>query len=184
YEELLTVSCDLETTINSRPLTYLSDEMEELMPLTPSLFLQDLKQTGVPDLDLVDSSKLNIRVKHCDSIRKELRSRFRKEYLSQLIQKANVKDYVQNGEPNSLEHPYVPYIADLEEDDSGGAPQVWSSTPIDFNESVTNAVPTKSRTEKARTKTPIPCLSPVNLSSVESASFNPQLVNEGKHTKL
>ncbi|GBO46822.1 hypothetical protein AVEN_4161-1, partial [Araneus ventricosus] len=78
YEELLTVSCDLETTINSRPLTYLSDEMEELMPLTSSLFLQDLKQTGVPDLDIVDSNKLNIRLKHCDSIRKELRSRFRK----------------------------------------------------------------------------------------------------------
>ncbi|GBL63633.1 hypothetical protein AVEN_124829-1, partial [Araneus ventricosus] len=91
YEELLTVSCDLETTINSRPLTYLSDEMEELMPLTPSLFLQDLKQTGVPDLDIVDSNKLNIRLKHCDSIRKELRSRFRKEYLSQLVQKASVK---------------------------------------------------------------------------------------------
>ncbi|GBL89025.1 hypothetical protein AVEN_255176-1 [Araneus ventricosus] len=91
YEELLTVSCDLETTISSRPLTYLSDEMEELMPLTPSLFLQDLKQTGVPDLYLVDPSKLNIRVKHCDSVRKELRSRFRKEYLSQLVQKASVK---------------------------------------------------------------------------------------------
>ncbi|GBN22896.1 hypothetical protein AVEN_254538-1 [Araneus ventricosus] len=49
--------------------------MEELLPLTSSLFLQDLKQTGVPDLDLVDSSKLNIRLKHCGTVRKELRSR-------------------------------------------------------------------------------------------------------------
>ncbi|GBN86273.1 hypothetical protein AVEN_64257-1 [Araneus ventricosus] len=76
---------------------YRAIHLEVVTSLSTEAFIQslrrfnDLKQTGVPDLDLVDSSKLNIRLKHCDTVRKELRSRFRKEYLSQLVQKASVK---------------------------------------------------------------------------------------------
>lgn len=91
FEELLTILCDVEATINSRPLTYVSDDSDELIPLTPSLFLQDIKQVGVPDLDSVDSYKLNVRVNYCNTLRRELRNRFRKEYLGQLVQKAKVK---------------------------------------------------------------------------------------------
>ncbi|GIX70061.1 endonuclease [Caerostris darwini] len=47
FEELLTILCDVEASINSRPLTYISDDSDELIPLTPSLFLQDIKQVGV-----------------------------------------------------------------------------------------------------------------------------------------
>ncbi|GIY40737.1 endonuclease, partial [Caerostris darwini] len=46
FEELLTILCDVEASINSRPLTYISDDSDELIPLTPSLFLQDIKQVG------------------------------------------------------------------------------------------------------------------------------------------
>ncbi|XP_035208627.1 uncharacterized protein LOC118183265 [Stegodyphus dumicola] len=89
FEELLTVLCDVESTLNNRPLTYIYDDSEELVPLTPSLFLQDIKQVGVPDLDYIDSQKLNVRVNYCNTLRQELRSRFRKEYLAQLVQKAS-----------------------------------------------------------------------------------------------
>ncbi|GIY34110.1 integrase catalytic domain-containing protein [Caerostris extrusa] len=61
---------------------------DELIPLTPPLFLQDIKQVGVPDLDSVDSNKLNVPVHYCNTLRRELRSRYRKEYLGQLVQKA------------------------------------------------------------------------------------------------
>ncbi|GFV05377.1 integrase catalytic domain-containing protein [Trichonephila clavipes] len=39
YDELYTVLCDCESIINCRPLTYMSENPEELIPLTPSMFL-------------------------------------------------------------------------------------------------------------------------------------------------
>ncbi|GFX68064.1 integrase catalytic domain-containing protein [Trichonephila clavipes] len=39
YEELSTVICDCEFLINSRPLTYISENPQELIPLTPAMFL-------------------------------------------------------------------------------------------------------------------------------------------------
>ncbi|GIY80139.1 integrase catalytic domain-containing protein [Caerostris extrusa] len=82
FEELLTILCDVEASINSRPLTYyVSDDSDELIPLTPSLCLQDIKQVGVPSLDSVDTNNRNVRVNHCNTLRSELRSRFRKEYF-------------------------------------------------------------------------------------------------------
>ncbi|GFU32443.1 integrase catalytic domain-containing protein, partial [Trichonephila clavipes] len=39
YDELYTVLCDCESIINCRPLTYVSENPEELIPLTPSMFL-------------------------------------------------------------------------------------------------------------------------------------------------
>lgn len=91
FEELMTVLCDVEATINKRPLTYLSEEPEKLIPITPASFLQDMQEVGVPDLDFLDAKKLQIRSKHCQHIRQQLRSKFRKEYLSELVQKVNNK---------------------------------------------------------------------------------------------
>lgn len=53
-DEMATVLCDAESLINYRPLTYLS---EDLSALTPSTFLQEFKDIGVPNLDLIDSKK-------------------------------------------------------------------------------------------------------------------------------
>lgn len=91
YEEFMTVLCDVEATINKRPLTYLSEEPDRFIPLTPSTFLQEIEEIGVPDLDTVDSKKLQTRYKHCQNIRQQLRNRFRKEYLAELIQKSSEK---------------------------------------------------------------------------------------------
>ncbi|GBM06138.1 hypothetical protein AVEN_265194-1 [Araneus ventricosus] len=71
------------------------DQLGQSTPITSpwKIFpqLRGIIDYRCPDLDLVDSSKLNIRLKQCDTVRKELRSRFRKEYLSQLVQKVSVK---------------------------------------------------------------------------------------------
>ncbi|XP_035232679.1 uncharacterized protein LOC118204473 [Stegodyphus dumicola] len=59
YKELL---CDAEATANNRPLTYISNDADELRPLTPSNFLQDVKEIGTADLDHLDRNKLAKKV--------------------------------------------------------------------------------------------------------------------------
>ncbi|GFX61309.1 integrase catalytic domain-containing protein [Trichonephila clavipes] len=59
YEELNTVLCECEHVINSRPLTYISEDVNDLSPLTPAMFLQEIETS-------------------------DLRKRFRIEYLGQL----------------------------------------------------------------------------------------------------
>ncbi|KAJ8968120.1 hypothetical protein NQ317_003181 [Molorchus minor] len=51
FEELYMIICDCEAVINSRPLTYISETSEDLLTLTPAMFLQDIRENGVPDLD-------------------------------------------------------------------------------------------------------------------------------------
>ncbi|GBM29083.1 hypothetical protein AVEN_112143-1, partial [Araneus ventricosus] len=70
FEELNTVLCDCESVINGRPLTYVSDDTSDLEPLTPSMFLQEVREVGIPDLDLLDNKSLNKR-RHCIDIQRQ-----------------------------------------------------------------------------------------------------------------
>lgn len=85
YEEMMSMLCDCESTVNSRPLTYVSEDTDDLIPLTPAMFLQDIQMVGVPDLDLLDRVDLNKRITYQQTLREQLRKRFRSEYLSQLV---------------------------------------------------------------------------------------------------
>jgi len=86
YEGLLTVLCDCEAVINSRPITYLSDDPRELRPITPKMFLQEQQQSGVEDFDQVDRETLQRRAQYREELSQHLRKRFRSEYLGQLRQ--------------------------------------------------------------------------------------------------
>lgn len=44
YEEVETVLCDVEAVVNSRPLTYISEDPEDFSPLAPANFLIDLSK--------------------------------------------------------------------------------------------------------------------------------------------
>ncbi|KFM59784.1 hypothetical protein X975_08509, partial [Stegodyphus mimosarum] len=85
-EELQTVLCDCESIINSRPLTYLSENSDDLVPLSPAMFLIENRNSGVPDVDFCDSKNLRRRVRHRQKLFNDLRHRFRKEYLGLLVQ--------------------------------------------------------------------------------------------------
>ena len=87
YESLATVLCDAEAIINSRPLTYVSEDPEDLKPLSPSNFLCEIQEFGTPDCDMMCQSKLNRKLKYRQSVLKALRVRFRSEYLGSLISK-------------------------------------------------------------------------------------------------
>ncbi|KAF2886826.1 hypothetical protein ILUMI_19347 [Ignelater luminosus] len=58
YEEVCTTLCDFEAIINSRPITYQSDSINEPRPLSPAMFLLEAKSVEVPDLDCVETIDL------------------------------------------------------------------------------------------------------------------------------
>ncbi|GFX74913.1 integrase catalytic domain-containing protein [Trichonephila clavipes] len=90
-EELQTVLCDCESVINSRPLTYLSETSDDLVPLSPAMFLVENRNLDVPDIDYRDTVNLRKRVRYRQKLLNDLRHRFRKEYLGLLIQNKNKK---------------------------------------------------------------------------------------------
>ncbi|GFT13510.1 uncharacterized protein TNCV_3829971 [Trichonephila clavipes] len=73
------------------PLTYVTDDVEDLEPLTPAMFLQDIREVGVPELDQIDENKLNKRLVYRNRIQNDLRKRFRVEYLGQLRETRDIK---------------------------------------------------------------------------------------------
>ncbi|GBN35463.1 hypothetical protein AVEN_125646-1 [Araneus ventricosus] len=73
YEEMVTILCDCEALINSRPLTYVS-ESEHLVLISPSSFLQDIKEWSTPDIDAIDHKSLNRRIKYRQNLQKDLRT--------------------------------------------------------------------------------------------------------------
>lgn len=87
YENLNTVLCGTEAIINRRSLTYISEDPDDLKPLSPALFLQDNREYGTPDCDMLCRVKLEKKLKHRQKIIEDLRKRFRTEYLGQLLLK-------------------------------------------------------------------------------------------------
>ncbi|GFW59796.1 DUF5641 domain-containing protein [Trichonephila clavipes] len=56
------------------------------------MFLISNKNSNIEDIEELDSNSLNKRIKYRSKLLKDLRQRFRNEYLSQLIQKHNEKE--------------------------------------------------------------------------------------------
>lgn len=79
YEELCTILCDCDEDINSRSITYDSEDTRDTVPPNPPppmMFLQELSTSGVPDIDDLDSEDLNRSEKYRKRIRYDLRNRF------------------------------------------------------------------------------------------------------------
>ena len=51
FEEFHSIVCDVEGTTNSRLLTILSEDADDIIPLTPNMFLQGIRGSGLSDLD-------------------------------------------------------------------------------------------------------------------------------------
>ncbi|GFS65291.1 integrase catalytic domain-containing protein [Trichonephila clavipes] len=86
YEELSTVICECEFLINSRPLIYISENPQELIPLTPAMFLIENRCSDTTDIDELNSTDLRKRMKYRIKLLSDLRQRFRKEYLTKIIE--------------------------------------------------------------------------------------------------
>ncbi|GBM66213.1 hypothetical protein AVEN_27902-1, partial [Araneus ventricosus] len=94
FEELVTVFCGCESVINSRPLTYISEESRELVPLTPSMFLIENRCSDVTDFEAIDQGHFQKRIRFRSKLLNDLKQRFRREYLGQLVQRKKDKNYV------------------------------------------------------------------------------------------
>lgn len=88
YEELLTVLVEVECTLNSRPLTYEYDEVDEEV-LTPSHLIYGRRIKALPDEivepdDVVNETQCSSRFKYLSTRLSHFWNRWRREYLASL----------------------------------------------------------------------------------------------------
>ncbi|GBM79844.1 hypothetical protein AVEN_136501-1 [Araneus ventricosus] len=57
------------------------------------MFIQDNREWALPDLYVADLNSLNKRIKYRQAAPKDLRDRFRSEYLDQLVQRRICKEF-------------------------------------------------------------------------------------------
>ncbi|GFT33245.1 integrase catalytic domain-containing protein [Trichonephila clavipes] len=67
------------------PLTYIHEDPNELLLLSPAVFIHGNSNCETPDLDQVDRSSLVKLTKYLQKLREDPRQRFRKEYLAFLV---------------------------------------------------------------------------------------------------
>ncbi|CAK1600406.1 unnamed protein product [Parnassius mnemosyne] len=85
YEELTTTLIQIEAILNSRPLTPLSTNPEDLLPLTPGHFLVGRPLTSLPTPDYKDHSVSSLtRFQRIEQLRQHFWARWSKEYISEL----------------------------------------------------------------------------------------------------
>ncbi|GFY51362.1 integrase catalytic domain-containing protein [Trichonephila inaurata madagascariensis] len=71
--------------MKNHPITYISEDIDDLTPL-PAMLLHEIRETGVPDLDQLDSSSINRRLMYRNKLKQDFQKRFRLEYLGHLKQ--------------------------------------------------------------------------------------------------
>ena len=90
-KELMHSLCAIPNTINKRPITTLTEDPDDLRPLTPSLFFQDIPVSGLPEFTCVEACQFRAAYKKVREVKEALQARFRKEYLSQMVQAVGEK---------------------------------------------------------------------------------------------
>ncbi|UYV84516.1 hypothetical protein LAZ67_X002428 [Cordylochernes scorpioides] len=90
YEEMVTILENCERVINARPLTYIAEDNDDLVPLTPDMFLREPRAEGEIDLN---EFRCNFGKSYEKRKRllKDFRKRFRSEYLGLLVHHDNRK---------------------------------------------------------------------------------------------
>lgn len=85
YEEFNTVLIQIEAVLNSRPISPLSPDPEDLQPLSPGHFLVGRSLTAPVSEDLTDMpAQLLTRYQRVEQMRQHFWTRWSKEYVSEL----------------------------------------------------------------------------------------------------
>ena len=64
----MTVLCEVEAIVNKRPVIYLSEEHDQLVPLSLCVCLQEIEEFRIPHTYLFGGIMLQSRFKHRDNI--------------------------------------------------------------------------------------------------------------------
>lgn len=85
FEEFNTLAIEIEAILNSRPLTPISTDPNDLLVLTPGHFLIGDSLTSLPELDFssTPSNRLS-NWQHIQKLRRDFWARWYKEYLNEL----------------------------------------------------------------------------------------------------
>nr|CAH7718715.1 unnamed protein product [Callosobruchus chinensis] len=88
FEHFYTLLVEIESVMNSRPLSPLSSSPHDLSPLTPSHFLLGCQSNFIPSEDVRDIAVNRLNVyKHLQKMKHHIWDRWSKEYISQLQQR-------------------------------------------------------------------------------------------------
>ena len=89
HEQLETYVIEIEAILNSRPLTPLSSDPNDLLPLTPGHFLIGSPLTSFPQTDLRDIQIGRLSSwQHAQQMRQHFWTRWQKEYLNHMISRS------------------------------------------------------------------------------------------------
>lgn len=107
-DQLKAVLMEVVSVINDRPLTTVTEDPNDLDPLTPNMFLRGTKNASFPEEEEITSKQLQKEWQRIKELSERLQNRFRREYLSQLMEhsksstssKINVGDIVLVGSDN------------------------------------------------------------------------------------
>ena len=90
HDQLRTCLSHVENVINERPLTVMTEDQDDLIPLCPALFMRGIKSAAWPEGAEL-ARDLTMDYKRRQTLQQELRTRFQKEYLALLVQRAGEK---------------------------------------------------------------------------------------------
>ena len=85
WNEMATIFAEVKSIVNSRPLTYLSDDPNDLRPLTPNHLLLGRASVDVPHGPYEDTKNLHRRFQYVQTLVNNFWSRFIAEYIPKLI---------------------------------------------------------------------------------------------------
>ncbi|GBM73128.1 hypothetical protein AVEN_46275-1 [Araneus ventricosus] len=169
FEELRTVLCECKSAINSRPLTYVSENSDDLIPLTPSMFMIENRNFSTCDIDLVETQSFRRRIKFKAKLLKDFRLRFRKEYFSLLFQK--------HSRNRSVREPQIGEVV-LIGDDSKKRLNWYLAIIMEVSPGRDRKVHTvKVKTQSGVTTRPLQRLYPLELSVDQVNSLKHEMIN-------
>ena len=85
WNEMATIFAEVKSIVNSRPLTYMSDDPNDLRPLTPNHLLLGRASADIPHGPYEDTKNTHKRFQYVQTIVNNFWTRFIAEYIPKLI---------------------------------------------------------------------------------------------------
>lgn len=103
YDEFITLITQVEACLNSRPLTPVSQDPNDIISLTPAHFLVGDSLSAVPELDVMQVSTNHLsRWEYVQRLQQQFWRRWSQEYLTQLQQRSKWRRHKSNVSAGSM----------------------------------------------------------------------------------